>query len=96
MTASSPGCSPAGTPSARNRTFVQDRITAEGAEVWRLLQDGAKVYVCGDGNRMAPGVRAAFRAIHARHTGGDDAGAEQWWQNLVAEGRYVEDVHTSK
>ncbi|WP_372410404.1 cytochrome P450 [Streptomyces luteireticuli] len=78
------------------RMFVQDRITAEGAEVWRLLQDGAKVYVCGDGNRMAPGVRAAFRAIHARHTGGDDAGAERWWQNLVAEGRYVEDVHTSK
>ena len=29
--------------------------------MWELLQAGARVYVCGDGSRMAPGVRAAFR-----------------------------------
>ncbi|GAA1106928.1 hypothetical protein GCM10009663_56140 [Kitasatospora arboriphila] len=34
--------------------FVQDRIAAEGEEVWSLLEAGAQVYVCGDGARMAP------------------------------------------
>ncbi|MFC5144814.1 cytochrome P450 [Streptomyces aureoversilis] len=77
------------------RLFVQHRLAAEGAEVWRLLQAGAKVYVCGDGGRMAPGVRDAFQQLHARHTGGDAAAAEEWWRTAVAEDRYVEDVYVS-
>ncbi|MFH8789198.1 cytochrome P450 [Streptomyces roseoverticillatus] len=77
------------------RLFVQHRLEAEGAEVWRLLQAGAKVYVCGDGGRMAPGVRDAFQQLHARHTGGDAAAAQEWWRAAVAEGRYVEDVYAS-
>jgi cytochrome P450/NADPH-cytochrome P450 reductase len=34
--------------------FVQDRIAAQGDEVWDLLTLRAIVYVCGDGRRMAP------------------------------------------
>ncbi|MFD9903383.1 cytochrome P450 [Streptomyces sp. NPDC059063] len=75
--------------------FVQDRIAAEGAEVWRLLRDGARVYVCGDGRRLAPGVRAAFQDLHVRYAGGDAAAAQRWWEDLTARGRYVEDVYVS-
>ncbi|MFE0178776.1 cytochrome P450 [Streptomyces sp. NPDC059002] len=77
------------------RLFVQDRIAAEGAEVWRLLEAGARVYVCGDGGRMAPGVRAAFQELYIRRTGGSAAAAEEWWQDMVAEGGYVEDVYVA-
>ncbi|MEU6239314.1 reductase, partial [Kitasatospora sp. NPDC047058] len=78
----------------QGRRFVQDRIAAEADEVWSLLEAGAEVYVCGDGARMAPGVRAAFRAVHRRHTPGAGPGeAEAWLDRLVAEGRYVEDVY---
>ncbi|MCX5535996.1 cytochrome P450 [Streptomyces sp. NBC_00006] len=74
--------------------FVQHRIAAEGAEIGRLLDAGARVYVCGDGARMAPGVRAAFRALHRERTpGADESAAEQWLTTLMAEGRYVEDVY---
>ncbi|MFJ9037124.1 cytochrome P450 [Streptomyces sp. NPDC102406] len=74
--------------------FVQHRIAAEGAELWELLGAGARVYVCGDGARMAPGVRAAFRDLYRAHTPGADAGeAERWLAALVAEERYVEDVY---
>ncbi|GGS69438.1 cytochrome P450 [Streptomyces cinerochromogenes] len=76
--------------------FVQHRIAAEGAEVWRLLTAGARVYVCGDGARMAPGVREAFRALYREHTpGADRAAAERWLDALVADGRYVEDVYAA-
>lgn len=74
--------------------FVQHRIAAEGDELWELLGSGARVYVCGDGARMAPGVRAAFRDLHRKHVPGADAtAAGEWLAELVATGRYVEDVY---
>ena len=76
--------------------FVQHRIAAEAEEVWALLAAGARVHVCGDGSRMAPGVREAFRTLYRKHTpGADETAAEQWLDGLVADGRYVEDVYAA-
>ncbi|SOB86242.1 cytochrome P450 / NADPH-cytochrome P450 reductase [Streptomyces sp. 1331.2] len=76
------------------RRFVQDRLAAEAAEVWDLLAAGAEVYVCGDGGRMAPGVRAAFRELYRQRTpGADEQRAQAWLQGLIEGGRYVEDVY---
>ncbi|KOV64719.1 cytochrome P450 [Streptomyces sp. MMG1121] len=76
--------------------FVQHRIAAEADEVWDLLTAGARVYVCGDGSRMAPGVREAFRTLYReRSPGADGAAAESWLNSLVADGRYVEDVYAA-
>ncbi|WP_433859107.1 cytochrome P450 [Streptomyces kronopolitis] len=75
--------------------FVQHRIAAEGAEVWELLQAGARVYVCGDGSRMAPGVRDAFRALHGTRTGASPQESEAWLRELTASGRYIEDVYAA-
>ncbi|MFF7995807.1 bifunctional cytochrome P450/NADPH--P450 reductase [Kitasatospora xanthocidica] len=76
------------------RRFVQDRLAAEAAEVWELLEAGAEVYVCGDGARMAPGVRAAFRELYRERTpGADEQRAQAWLQGLIEAGRYVEDVY---
>ncbi|WP_223778436.1 cytochrome P450 [Streptomyces sp. 135] len=73
--------------------YVQHRIAAEGEEIWRLLEAGAVVRVCGDGSRMAPGVREAFQRVRTKYAGGDAAAAEAWWAELVDAGRYVEDVY---
>ncbi|AJP05238.1 P450 reductase [Streptomyces cyaneogriseus subsp. noncyanogenus] len=80
----------------RGISFVQHRIAAEAEEVWALLEAGARVHVCGDGARMAPGVREAFRTLHRKHTpGADDIAAGEWLDGLVATGRYVEDVYAA-
>ena len=42
------------------KTYVQQAIREHGDEVWRLLQQEAMVFVCGDASRMAPDVRQAF------------------------------------
>ncbi len=77
-------------------TFVQHRIAAEADEVWELLDAGARVYVCGDGARMAPGVREAFRTLYRERTpDADEAAAERWLGGLVEAGRYVEDVYVA-
>ncbi|TPG33858.1 bifunctional cytochrome P450/NADPH--P450 reductase [Mycolicibacterium hodleri] len=75
--------------------YVQDRIAADGDEVWELLGDPAKdthVYVCGDGAKMAPAVRQAFIEIYRAHTGDDESQARDWLIGLVESDRYVEDV----
>ena len=77
-------------------TFVQHRVAAEADEVWALLDAGARVFVCGDGSRMAPGVREAFRTLYRDRTpGADHAAAERWLNALMADGRYVEDVYAA-
>ncbi|WP_275461799.1 cytochrome P450 [Streptomyces noursei] len=75
--------------------FVQHRIAAEATEVWELLRAGARVYVCGDGRRMAPGVRDAFRAVHRERTGASEQESQAWLRELTAAGRYVEDVYAA-
>jgi cytochrome P450 / NADPH-cytochrome P450 reductase len=72
--------------------FVQDRIAKESDEVWAALEAGGRVYVCGDGRRMAPAVREAFMAIYRRYTGARDDEASAWLNALIESGTYVEDV----
>lgn len=72
--------------------FVQERITREGDEVWALLEAGARVFVCGDGRRMAPGVREALKAVYRRHAGAHEEAADAWLTAMTESGRYVEDV----
>ncbi|UNO44347.1 cytochrome P450 [Streptomyces sp. MST-110588] len=77
------------------RRYVQHRIAAAADEVWPLLQAGARVYVCGDGSRMAPGVREAFQELYAARTGASREEARSWLDGLTAAGRYVEDVYAA-
>jgi sulfite reductase alpha subunit-like flavoprotein len=79
------------------RTPVQDLhlVRERGDEVWRLLESGAVVFVCGDPSRMAPDVRRSFTAIYRDRTGTGEAAAEAWLDGLTAQGRYLVDVWAS-
>ncbi|MEO3811543.1 hypothetical protein ABGB17_21325 [Sphaerisporangium sp. B11E5] len=72
--------------------FVQDALAAASGTVWKALRDGASIYVCGDGRRMAPAVRQALATIHRAHTGGDDDTTRRWLARLETDGRYQQDV----
>jgi cytochrome P450/NADPH-cytochrome P450 reductase len=73
--------------------YVQHRMVREGAELWALLEAGARVLVCGDARGLAPGVRAAVQQVHRDATGATAAEAEEWFTQLQHERRYVEDVY---
>ncbi|MPY31163.1 cytochrome P450 [Streptomyces adustus] len=72
--------------------FVQNAIAGAADTVWQAIEDGAYIYVCGDGRRMAPAVREALAAIHRQRTGSDDETAQQWLAQLEADERYQQDV----
>ncbi|MFF4550545.1 bifunctional cytochrome P450/NADPH--P450 reductase [Streptomyces sp. NPDC001406] len=72
--------------------FVQNAIAGAADTVWQAIEDGAYIYVCGDGRRMAPAVREALAAVYRERTGSDDETAQQWLAQLEAEERYQQDV----
>ncbi|MBN9005085.1 MAG: cytochrome P450 [Rhizobiales bacterium] len=74
------------------KTYVQDVIAAQKDKVWSLIERGAIVYVCGDGGKMEPGVKAALMAIWRERTGGDEAASLRWIEQMGTANRYVLDV----
>lgn len=74
------------------KVYVQDRVRARGDDVWQMLEDGGHIYICGDGNHMAPAVREAFCAIHQQKTGSSAEAAAAWATGLMDQQRYLLDV----
>jgi cytochrome P450 / NADPH-cytochrome P450 reductase len=74
------------------KTYVQHLLAAQKARVWELIAQGAVIFVCGDGSKMEPDVKATLVQIYRECSGADaDAGA-QWIADLGANNRYVLDV----
>lgn len=75
------------------KIYVQDRIREHGAELWRWLQDGARLYICGDASRMAKDVDQALREIAQSHGGLGVESAAEYWRSLSEQKRYLRDVY---
>lgn len=75
------------------KVYVQDRIREQGAELWRWLQDGAKLYICGDASHMAKDVDQALRQVAQTHGGLGVEAAVDYWRQLSEQKRYVRDVY---
>jgi cytochrome P450/NADPH-cytochrome P450 reductase len=67
------------------KTYVQDLLKDQADRVRALIEQGAIVYVCGDGGRMEPDVKRALAAMYD----------EAWMAKLAADNRYVLDVWAS-
>ncbi|MCP1834710.1 cytochrome P450/NADPH-cytochrome P450 reductase [Bradyrhizobium sp. USDA 4532] len=76
------------------KTYVQHLVAAHKDRVWELIQKGAIVYVCGDGGRMEPDVKATLISIYRERTGVDTDAAARWIEEMGTRNRYVLDVWT--
>lgn len=76
-----------------SKTYVQHRLQENGAELWRWLQAGAHVYVCGDATRMAKDVHATLLAIAQQHGGLDRDASADYFTGLERTARYARDVY---
>jgi cytochrome P450 / NADPH-cytochrome P450 reductase len=74
------------------KTYVQDRILEQRADLWRLIEDGAVIFVCGNANTMAPAVRRAFMDVFREQSGKAQDDADAWLAGLRADNRYLEDI----
>jgi len=73
------------------RDYVQDRIRAQGALVWQLLDAGGYVYVCGS-QPMRDAVRDAFVDVVADHGLRPREHAEAYVRQLETTARYRPDL----
>ena len=76
-----------------HKIYVQDRMVEHGAELWRWLNEGAQVFVCGDASRMAKDVDAALHTVVEAHGGMDPDAAKDYVSQLHEERRYHRDVY---
>jgi len=74
------------------KTYVQHLVAAQKDRVWSLIEQGAIVYVCGDGGKMEPDVKAALVAIYRERKGADADAGSRWIEDLGTSNRYVLDV----
>ncbi|MEB6338225.1 NADPH-dependent assimilatory sulfite reductase flavoprotein subunit [Serratia rhizosphaerae] len=77
----------------QHKVYVQDKLREQGAEVWRWIQQGAHIYVCGDANRMAKDVENTLLELVAEHGGMDTEQADEFLSELRFERRYQRDVY---
>ena len=76
-----------------DKIYVQDRMLEEADELWRWLERGAHLYVCGDESRMAKDVQQALLSIIEKQGGKSAEEAADFLDQLRREGRYQKDVY---
>ena len=75
------------------KVYVQDKLLAKGPEIWDWLQQGAHLYICGDGSKMARDVHEALVQIAVNHGGLSAEDAAEYFEQLRESKRYQKDVY---
>ena len=75
------------------KVYVQHRMKENAQELYRWLQEGAHVYVCGDEKRMAHDVHAALLDILEQEGGLSKEAAAEYVAAMQREKRYQRDVY---
>jgi len=75
------------------KVYVQHRMYQQREEIYKWLEEGACVYVCGDANRMAKDVDNMLQTIIKEAGQLDDDGAGAYMQALKKQKRYLRDVY---
>jgi cytochrome P450 / NADPH-cytochrome P450 reductase len=74
------------------KTYVQDLIAAQKDRVWSLIEQGAVIFVCGDGGKMEPDVKRKLMDIYREKANASEEAAARWIDDMGTQNRYVLDV----
>ena len=75
------------------KTYVQDVMRKQGADVFEWFEKGAHFYICGDASRMATDVDNTLKDIIAEHGKMSGPAAKDYLAAMVKSGRYQKDVY---
>lgn len=75
------------------KVYVQHRMLEHAAEVFAWIEEGARLYVCGDAVSLAPDVHEALLTILEEQGGLSREAAEEYLRELQRERRYQRDVY---
>ena len=75
------------------KIYVQNRLRERSEELWRWIERGAHIYVCGDATRMAKDVQDALLAIFEEQGQLSSEQASEFLKQLRRDKRYQRDVY---
>ncbi|MCR8842063.1 assimilatory sulfite reductase (NADPH) flavoprotein subunit [Paenibacillus sp. SC116] len=75
------------------KVYVQHRMLENGEELYKWLENGAHLYVCGDEKYMAHDVQSALLTIISQYGGKSTEAAAAYLADLQEQGRYQRDVY---
>ncbi|MDN6297221.1 MAG: assimilatory sulfite reductase (NADPH) flavoprotein subunit [Halomonas sp.] len=75
------------------KVYVQQRLRENAGEVWRWLERGAYLYVCGDADKMAPDVHQALLDVIMEAGGKNLEDATDYLRELTRQKRYQRDIY---
>jgi sulfite reductase (NADPH) flavoprotein alpha-component len=78
---------------AATKTYVQHRLAEQARDVYAWLEEGAHVYVCGDGAKLAPDVHSMLTAIVEQQGARSSDTAGEYLATLKSDHRYQIDVY---
>ncbi|MCQ6562193.1 bifunctional cytochrome P450/NADPH--P450 reductase [Paenibacillus mendelii] len=76
----------------KEKCYVQHLLKQDGEMLLTLLEAGARMYICGDGSRMAPEVEQTLIGSYRDRHGVNTEDAAAWLSGLESAGQYVKDV----
>lgn len=76
-----------------HKIYVQHKMQEHGEELFKWLEEGAYLYVCGDAQRMAKDVEATLLKIIEDCGSLDTAKAREYIKRLRQQKRYLRDVY---
>lgn len=76
-----------------DKVYVQHRILQQSAMIWKWLEDGASIYVCGDASRMAKDVQSTILSLVEKEGGLTTERADEFVAELKEQHRYHFDVY---
>ena len=76
-----------------HKIYVQDRIKEQGQDLYQWLEQGASLYVCGDGSKMAKDVHQALLEVIEQYGNKSTEQAQEYLIELRDSKRYQKDVY---
>ncbi len=80
---------------AGEKTYVQDLMKHDADTLLTLLEQGGRLYICGDGSKMAPDVTQALIESYQQRCQTDYETAATWLERLEESGQLAKDVWAS-
>jgi sulfite reductase (NADPH) flavoprotein alpha-component len=77
----------------KHKLYVQHKMWEHGDELYRWLEEGAYIYVCGDASRMAKDVEAMLLAIIQEFGKKEVQESKEYIKRLRREKRYLRDIY---